>query len=79
MTRLDWEKAELKKRRRPTGSQRKRQSADIRRQALDAFTAKHDLRCFKCGGDTNWAKTGISARGPWAVCVVCVIDHKRQQ
>jgi hypothetical protein len=75
---LDWERAE--RRRRPTGSQRrKRQPVDVRRQALEAFAAKHDLRCFKCGGVHNWAKTGISTRGPWAICVQCVIDHKRQK
>ena len=79
MTRLDWEKAAPKRRRRPTGSQRKRQSADVRRQALESFAMKHDLRCFRCRADHNWAKTGISKRGPWAICVQCVVDHKRQK
>ncbi len=77
---LDWEKAtrqeKAKKRNRLTGDQRsarrKKVKAD-RQQALAVFVRKHDIGCFKCGQrEAEWAKTGFSKRGPWAVCVVCV-------
>jgi len=44
-----------------------------RQDALAAFVDQHDLSCFKCGAtEAEWAKTGISKRGPWAICVTCV-------
>ena len=73
---LDWEKAnrdEKQKRNRPTGSQRKKKLRHDRQVALLAFVEKHDLKCFKCGSElAEWAKTGFSKRGPWAICVSCV-------
>jgi hypothetical protein len=49
-----------------------------RQRALQEFVWKHDLSCFKCGsrGPIEWAKTGISARGPWAICGPCA--NKRE-
>jgi hypothetical protein len=73
MTKLNWEKA--KKRRRPGGRQRaSTQTRALRERALSAFVAKHELQCFKCGSEkTEWAKTGSSKHGPWAICTKCVV------
>jgi hypothetical protein len=73
--RLDWEKANRQEktggRRRPKG--RRGKDARLRAKAMTAFTEKHNLACFKCGDRENvWAKTGVSARGPWAICIDCV-------
>jgi hypothetical protein len=70
--RLDWDKA---KRRNlappPERDTRKQQMA--REDALAGFVAKHELACFKCGRTEGpWAKTGVSQRGPWAMCTACV-------
>jgi hypothetical protein len=40
---------------------------------MEAFVLKHDIGCFKCKKKkARWAKTGISKRGPWAICGNCV-------
>lgn len=74
--RLDWEKAKRneKKRNRPNGSERRRKKMQAaRQQALDKFVQEHMLTCFKCHAiHAEWAKTGFSKRGPWAICANCV-------
>lgn len=72
MARLDFEKA---KRRAavPREPRDTAQGRGARQAALAAFVAEHGLSCFKCGAESaEWAKTGISERGPWAICVPCV-------
>lgn len=53
-----------------------RQAGSENRQIqLREFVEKHGLSCFKCGDShdlTRWAKTGVSGRGPWAICAACV-------
>lgn len=78
MTRLDWEKAkereragEAKASSRPGPSSAKRRATA--EMARTAFVEKHGISCFKCGATkAEWAKTGISKRGAWAICVDCV-------
>jgi hypothetical protein len=69
---MDWEK----ERRRSLKPQRRRDTRkqQMQRQtAMADFVAKHDLSCFKCSRSKGpWAKTGVSDRGPWAICVECV-------
>lgn len=72
--RLDWDKAKQPARRRPSGT--KRTSLKQREQrmwAMVEFVQRHNISCFKCGSvSAEWAKTGTSRRGPWAICVFCV-------
>ncbi len=78
MARLDWQKAqdrdrahEAKKLAPPAPASTRRRSTQ--QMARAAFVDKHGLSCFKCGADkAEWAKTGISERGAWAICVHCV-------
>jgi hypothetical protein len=79
MSRLDWEKARDRDRGRatkqapPGAGAAKRRAA--RQDALAAFVEKHEIGCFKCGAaKAEWAKTGISKRGPWAICARCVSE-----
>lgn len=45
----------------------------LRQDAVAEYVAKHELACFKCGTrEGEWAKTGRSGRGPWAICADCV-------
>lgn len=78
VAKIDWEKARAASRaRRDAAEAATVTPAEARRRgtrqaALAAFVEQHGLRCFKCGaGDAEWAKTGISKRGPWAICVPC--------
>ena len=76
--RFDWEAASLrdKQHARKPPNPLHRDTAK-RQEALAAFAASHDLSCFSCQADkAEWAKSGITARGPWIVCVPCV--NKRQ-
>lgn len=73
MTKIDHEKMnrteKVRTRNRPSRYQRKGEV----QMALAKFVAAHDLSCFKCGAvKAEWAKTGISKRGPWAICRHCV-------
>ena len=72
MTKLEWDKAKPK----PAPTPRDNRKAAMHRQtAMADYVAKHDLACFKCGTrEGEWAKTGRSGRGPWAICVNCVRD-----
>lgn len=73
MTKLNWEKARKRDQARASRHAAKKANALERQVALKAWATKHDLACFKCntkGGP--WAKTGISTRGPWAICARCV-------
>ena len=78
MTRLDWEKAnryeKVGKRRRPKG---KRQKLD-RQIIMASFVQKHGIACFICGRDQvfEWAKTGTSKKGTWAICGRCVAKKR---
>jgi hypothetical protein len=70
VTKLNWEKAKPKQAPKPPDN---RKSAMLREEAMAEYVAKHDLVCFKCGTrEAEWAKTGRSGRGPWAICVNCV-------
>jgi hypothetical protein len=71
-SRLDWEKAKAKAkaRRRPSG---KRKRGVDRQIQMWKFTQRHGIGCFVCKStEREWAKTGLSDRGPWAICVECV-------
>ena len=78
--RLDWEKAKRQERRRAKGKTRKSKRSDHdRQQAMHLFVFRHQLACFKCGESikiVEWAKTGFSKRGPWAVCSSCVTEKR---
>ena len=68
---------DTKKRRRPPKRVRQPQAVNAP-EAMARFAASHNLGCFKCGSQTNpWAKTGISQRGPWAICKTCVVSKWR--
>jgi hypothetical protein len=70
VTKFDWSKAQPKPAPAPRDNRR---SAMLRQDAMLEFVARHDLACFKCGTyEGEWAKTGVSGRGPWAICVNCV-------
>jgi hypothetical protein len=54
-------------------------SAIERRLRLAAFVQQHDLACFARGAtEAEWAKTGISTRGPWAICAQCVRSGRKR-
>lgn len=75
MTKLDWENAKRRDKTRDAaaGKRRRRKSQHVRKGAMYEFAKKHGLNCFRCGAEqVEWAKTGISKRGPWAICVACV-------
>ncbi len=75
MAKLDWQKAREREAARNFGAAGKpRPETNAKRQAaLAEFVRKHELRCFKCGGEkAEWAKTGISKRRAWAICTQCV-------
>ncbi len=69
---MDWSKARTRDQQRADHHYRS-DDDQLRQAALQAFALKHTLVCFKCGQDgIVWAKTGISGRGPWAICTACV-------
>jgi ribonuclease HI len=77
VAKLDWQRARQRDAARDASSEPKaRQGGNGKRQAaLAAFVEQHGLRCFKCGGEkVKWAKTGLSKRGPWAICTDCVAE-----
>lgn len=66
MTKLNWEKTNRQENLRFGKEERKR-------KILSDFAIKHNLQCFVCGTNENsWAKTGISRKGPWGICVACI-------
>jgi hypothetical protein len=75
---LDWQKARDRDRAHEATKSAPQGPAAARRRstkemARAAFVDKHGLCCFKCGTEkAEWAKTGISERGAWAICVHCV-------
>jgi hypothetical protein len=70
VTKLDWSKAKPKPEPEPRDNRR---AAMLRQTAMAEYVARHDLACFKCGTrEGEWAKTGVSGRGPWAICANCV-------
>jgi hypothetical protein len=70
VTKLDWSKAKAKPEPKPRDNRR---AATLRQTAMADFVASHDLACFKCGTrEGEWAKTGVSGGGPWAICANCV-------
>ena len=74
MTKLDWEKAKPKPAQKPRDN---RKAAMLRQEAMAEYVAKHELACFKCGTrQGEWAKTGRSRSGPWAICANCVRASK---
>src|SRR5258708_21985469 len=81
MAKLDWQKARERELTRETANATPAGPVTVRRrgaqqEAFAAFVERHDLRCFKCGAPkADWAKTGISKRGPWAICAPCVVGR----
>lgn len=70
MAKLDWSKAKPTPAPAPRDNRR---SAMPRQTAMAEFVGRHELACFKCGTcEGEWAKTGITRRGPWAICANCV-------
>jgi hypothetical protein len=73
VTRFDWDKAK-----RASGEPREkkpntRRQQMLRQTAMADYVAKHELACFKCSRtEGEWAKTGLSSRGPWVICLDCV-------
>lgn len=57
----------------------RKRRAHKRQQTIQTFVRKHTLTCFVCGegGPIEWAKSGVSKRGPWALCARCAAN-KRQ-
>lgn len=69
---MDWEGARARDKARKD-AHRQRQPRTDRAVVLAAYVAKHRLSCFKCGTNSGpWAKTGVSNRGPWVICLGCV-------
>jgi hypothetical protein len=77
LSRLNWDKARERDRTRDAKQTAAHDQGGARRSAarqaaLAAFVAEHEIACFKCGAEkADWAKTGISTRGPWAICANC--------
>jgi hypothetical protein len=78
---MTWERAAHRDRLRAHDSERREEAASVRaaaalrrrRQAAIRFAKERDLACFKCGrDDVMFAKSGVSSRGPWAICTGCV-------
>jgi hypothetical protein len=73
MAKMNWTKARTKPRPEPFDYRVAGLGRSPRENALDAFVARHDLACFKFGTrKAEWAMTGHSARGPWAICAKCI-------
>jgi hypothetical protein len=70
VTKPGWDKAKPK----PAPELRdNRRTAMLRQTAMVAYVDQHELACFKCvTRKAEWAKTGRSRRGRWAICVDCV-------
>lgn len=87
MTRMEWEKAAARDRQERANQPlykakrdaRRDKTNEARRLAMAVFVDKHQLACFACGGTAprEWAKTGVSRRGPWALCAACRKKNKR--
>ncbi len=79
MARLEWERARAADRHhaaKPLPTAKINRAAGKRQDALTDFAGRHHLRCFVCHtANAEWAKSGISKRGPWIICAGCV---KRQ-
>jgi hypothetical protein len=70
--RPDWEKAKRRSLAPPPERDTRKEQTQ-RQTAMTGFVAKHDLACFKCSSTEGpWAKTGVSRRGPWVICMACV-------
>lgn len=77
--RLDWEKA-AKRTRLGKHERARRRDMQLSEQARYDFAKDHELSCFVCGKPPvlgQVAKTGASKRGPWMVCVPCVLRHRK--
>lgn len=81
---LDWvrakQRADLKKYPSAAKVENGKKHAHRRQQAMQTFARERQLACFVCaatGPIVEWGKTGISKRGPWAICAGCV-RSKRQ-
>jgi len=81
VTRLEWERARERDSAHDARQANPACSATTRRLAKPKppsprFVKEHGLRCSKCGIEkAEWAKTGISQRGAWAICVACASEH----
>ncbi len=69
---MNWSKAKTRPRNR--AAQRTGGNPKIRQAAMTKYALDLGLACFVCKDTqpTEWAKTGISKRGPWAICLDCV-------
>jgi len=81
---FDWERANKRDRQRietlRTESrkirERRRTTLASRQESISDFVHRHQLKCFVCGAEqAQWAKSGISKRGPWAICAACVAER----
>jgi hypothetical protein len=72
VTKINWDKDRRKHMK--TEPSRGQSKDSQRQQQLRRFVKEHDLACFACGTHSpiEWAKTGTTQVGPWAVCVACV-------
>lgn len=69
---MDWEGANSRDRQRAAKRIRASRATGLREAAISDYARKHDLACFVCGSsDGPWAKTGVSKRGPWGICLPC--------
>lgn len=78
---LNWEKASKQDRfgRSPTHKGMRRQYA--LQQERSEFVREHGIQCFVCGAGpgAEWASTGTSRRGPWAICLPCAKKRSRSR
>jgi len=81
MAKVDWQRARDRDLARKAANASPPDPPTARRRAgqqdaLAAFVERHQLLCFKCGVEkAEWAKTGVSKRGPWAICTSCVAER----
>lgn len=69
---MDWERAKRRDALRTARKPGKTPDSAKRLHALERFAQQHTIRCFVCDrNEGTWAKTGISLRGPWGICVPC--------
>lgn len=76
MSRMDWQKASAKERV-VSSTDFYATRGSTRQTVIADFVREHGIGCFKCGQTSaEWAKSGTSKRGPWAICTTCVGTKK---
>lgn len=79
---FDWKRARARDREAKKHLERpkRRWRGKHRTDVMAKWAAERELACFVCGEQRpagGWAKTGVSARGPWAICVNCVREGRK--